>query len=425
MWTPPSKYTLPSNQDVQATKAAISKLEAHLMVAMEALEQAHKATDNLEQEISERKRWIAPARLLPHDILSIIILEACKQDSNVPFTFGSVCRTWRASALDTPRAWTYIHLSRIKSIDGMRIILDRSATTPLHLNISRSNFRVSLIEELVRNIDRVICLKLSYEHTSVLRYPLSNLTKLVFVGASGPMLSMGNLNMSLDGTKFPRLRSLTIELDGRWSYPLPTTEFPPIEELAIRTDDSSIAAFIIKNLALNLILLRVHLASSRISYEPSKITFPQLRHLSILDSRLHSGSCWPFDADTPVLESYEEEKKSIHMTRNTHKDTRLVKQLSFDIAIDLRLFPRLCRVAASEHGIRSLLSVLQKDPRSFPDLKVIHCERSGEIESRIDAFNLLNGRNLTFTPYAQGDTPDFFEPFRFPLVCILSPFYII
>lgn len=106
MWTIPNKHALPSLKEVQTTKLILSQLETRLADAIEALELAHRVIDGLEEELEERRRWIAPARLLPHDILSIIFTDVCLINWRATFILNGVCRTWRQSMIEVPHIST-------------------------------------------------------------------------------------------------------------------------------------------------------------------------------------------------------------------------------------------------------------------------------------------------------------------------------
>jgi hypothetical protein len=136
MWTLPNRYAIPSYEEIEATKVTIRELKMRLVDARQALPQTQNAIDHLEQELEERSSWISPARLLPHDVFSLIVLEACYEDWKAPFILGGVCRTWRQSILDTPQAWSLVHLRHIKAMDAIPTIIQRGASYPLHIQIS-------------------------------------------------------------------------------------------------------------------------------------------------------------------------------------------------------------------------------------------------------------------------------------------------
>lgn len=314
------------------------------------------------------------------------------------------------------RGAAYFHLNCIRTLDGARTILLRGGSRPLHLHIG-PHIRSHIIELLKGNMDRLTCISLDYATSGALKWPLPNLTKLVFVGQYGITRHSATL---LDGTKFLNLQSLSMEMEYDWQPSWLPEAFPPITELALRTSDPSPVSMIVTRLARNLTVLcvdfpEVPLDSTR--QQPSKITFPRLRSLSLINHAFYTISFWPFDAQTPILNSYGESSLALIGERNLHKDTRTVKEFIYDHSIDLRLFPQLFRITTDLGGAKSLLKALSLNPRGLPDLKETHCPPYISGAALIDGFNLKYGRNVKFMSSLNWDLNKDIHFFSLPSVC--------
>lgn len=361
-------------------------------------EKEYGKLDVIRSEIKLRQSCIAPARLLPHDILSIVILEACIADWKVIFSIHGVCRTWRASALDTPQAWALVHLPRIKPLEARHTIIERGKSTPVHIEIylkNSSDVQGDLINKLPGYASRVTCMRLSHNHSAILRYPLSNLSKLVIT--NNQYLSREDLRIVLDRGKFPHLRSLSvrnIDFHESMTWPNPVIS---LKELEISTSAFQHAASIISRLADNLTHLYVRNVFNDFfsTQDPFDITFPRLRHLSIVDDAERSTSHWPFRPRTPVLESYGEVTLS---DLCIHQDITTVTEAFFDRHADFKRFSQLRQLTTSSRGFRGLLEYLSIIPNALPNLEVVHCPITEHLQADMDTFNASKGRKIALIP---------------------------
>lgn len=136
---PPDAYNLPSNEDIINAKNAISELTVLLQSATRVTEQANPLIRRLNDDLAILKTRIAPIKRLPFDILTLIFMEATKQDQSAPLAIELVCTTWRRRILKTPRAWSHIDLEEYFNAGVIHKYLARSKPLPISVHILKSS----------------------------------------------------------------------------------------------------------------------------------------------------------------------------------------------------------------------------------------------------------------------------------------------
>ena len=147
MWSPVDIHSLPTNKDRIHAIHAIKELEIELEAATVALLQAQQHLDNLKIDLLKRRAWLAPIRILPNEVLSLIFTQYAEERWRAPLLIQGVCRLWRDIVRHTPEAWSFIpwvlspHSLRI--LDFIWLFASRSGNTPQHivvpLNILEEN----------------------------------------------------------------------------------------------------------------------------------------------------------------------------------------------------------------------------------------------------------------------------------------------
>ncbi|VDB90120.1 unnamed protein product [Peniophora sp. CBMAI 1063] len=85
-----------------------------------------------------RNRIASPATRLPPEILSEIFLNlAGESDYGLSWRrYAFVSRTWLDAALNTPALWSFVDLTRIRTLSVLRRFLDRAKDSPLSVDIT-------------------------------------------------------------------------------------------------------------------------------------------------------------------------------------------------------------------------------------------------------------------------------------------------
>jgi hypothetical protein len=406
LWNPPDKYALPTSIEFKVVKESITALESQLEGAMAILDLARRNVAVLQQHIDERKAWLAPIRRVPHDILSAIFLDVCREDWSAPLLLGQVCQVWRVSIIATPMAWTHIPMDRFKSQQLLHHFLARSAKCGLHLRIPPTALLDPFQDITDENImDRTICLNINANrHFGLLRKRSPVLESLLLSGLAPEVNAALNspdpdYSFILDADHFPNLRSLadTGILDTvTWTTP-PFINFVPLQEFRVYSQNQLVWSMIVEICAKSLKRLAVTMRFSPIANHTGvrkHVSLPCLEYLAIHDSNFESPSLWPIEAETPVLQSYVE--KSPYQTLGpTHNDTKTVTSLQIWQDTNLALFPNVVQMEISARNARVVLERLASTPELCPDLTTIIYE--GSDADLTEVLNRLSTRGGTNT----------------------------
>ncbi|KAL4264321.1 F-box domain-containing protein [Pleurotus pulmonarius] len=216
--------------------------------AIRAIDHQLSQLDHSARTLRSRRNALAPISTLPPEILSMVFMymEAASNHSLAWIKVSHVCQHWRAVALDSPRLWTNIVLSRPK---WTREMLKRSKMAPLDIKADLSFLTPRLLEVvrlIMEQIHRTRSLNITANHSTL---------NSIFAGLhDAPLLRSLNLRDSQRhgllptdspsvpfAMKAPRLRHLELlQCNVEWNSPFlrPLTHFklcdatpPPMGDL--------------------------------------------------------------------------------------------------------------------------------------------------------------------------------------------------
>jgi F-box-like len=385
MWQPADRAALPSLKDFKHAKKAISELEDALKDALVALEQAQLRVMALTKDISERKAWIAPIRMLPNELLSEIFIFASEMEHLAPVTITGVCHLWYQIVLATPQAWSLIYTAAPEHqkhlVQYVSTFVERSNPCLLHIWIPNDLDEDSddlyyepqkkVLPLLLPSLSRIRCLSIgSLELTTLTDETMPNLTRLRITDLA-PDIPPFFINQS----QFPRLQSIQSTGCPLGASPSPTW-FPPLQSLAIQINHYSTWLDLVRNCAATLKVLS--LVGDFQWPERVTIIFPLLEGLSFSNfSETPDAMEWSIKMVTPALVSYYEFAGS-STASSLHGDVKSVVNLRsshvFDLApfTNLRLL-QLVPAYYTTHVVcaRKITEQLTRDVNACPALQLI------------------------------------------------------
>ncbi|KIM21909.1 hypothetical protein M408DRAFT_333176 [Serendipita vermifera MAFF 305830] len=347
--------------------------------------------------IQEQKAYTTPIHRIPYDILSVILLDLCHEDSFTPLRLQAVCRSWRDILLGTPLAWARIpvtaHLNN--PYDLTCTYLERSLNLPLHLRFERLLITDSrIIEKLRESADRVRCLQGRHWRIAEVIYPplrFSNLEKLSISGELGHSRD-DNLGAKWDMGMFPKLTSLDISWsDEHLELFSTSTEFPPLIELVVACHNTAPLDIILNKCSQSLRSVHVdfrHTPPVVENGQKALQVFPNLRYLNHgFNRRPPRKSPWPFTGLAPNLEFYYEEGIVAPPF-----DISAVTALGIDEQQDLSKFSKLkmLYIAGKPSLALDVVRDLNERPWLCPELRQILVRRY--TRSLEEAIELLDQR---------------------------------
>ena len=136
VYKPPHPQHLPSQTEVEYTRIQINDSQARILSIDKRLEDARDLIKQLESEredlelvvpcqplaflwhltrrtrneIANNRSFIAPIRRLPFEILGELFLAYIDTGAS-PWELTRICKSWRLSAINTPRLWSRIHVA--------------------------------------------------------------------------------------------------------------------------------------------------------------------------------------------------------------------------------------------------------------------------------------------------------------------------
>ncbi|KIM21932.1 hypothetical protein M408DRAFT_29176 [Serendipita vermifera MAFF 305830] len=386
MWSPQDINAIPSIDDIIPAKNAIDALEARLL-------EAQRLVDELQQEITARKAWIAPIRRLPSELLSIIFVHRCRRRWDAPLTIQLVSRWWRKIIIQTPQAWTFIPLREFndsKQVENLAELFLRRGrqwhvSLPLFSKIGKMR---RLLGPLANVSNHIVCM---YDINPIANYQLRyrNLEDLD-ISWDDRWLPK-TLHVYLDTDHFPRLRTLSFtlrgEIDLRTRMTFSSSSIPPLQYLELHTQDFPSVSSIIQacSSTLKFLICGFNSQSSLGMTTPRKsVHFPELHSVRLLDT--HHDSKWLLEAITPKLRAYE----AIGTFEGVSVDTSNVEYLD---TLDHRIlysYSSLRFLDLSRYPLQSVVTTLEylvKETEVCPKLKTIitlrgqHCEYSPTIRN--------------------------------------------
>jgi len=207
---------VPSTKELEELKYLIVEPQERILKLNEEIVRLQAERDELQQFVDSHRVLAAPFRRFPPDIWGEIFTH-CLPTNNLnvsvctvkeaPLLLTGVCRTWREIALNIPRLWSSVHVVvpnppmptvddsfltevRARSLQGIRLWMDRSGSRPFTLSIQMTGdfpstspsdedkVRYSeLMDLLVRYSRRWKTLSLGSGVTPLHQEPLTHLTK--------------------------------------------------------------------------------------------------------------------------------------------------------------------------------------------------------------------------------------------------------
>jgi hypothetical protein len=185
--------------------------------------------------LNSRHNELVPISRLPCEVLAAIFsfLSVFAWNEGSDFLawiyVAHVCRRWRETALNHPRFWSHINLTKLTPV-GMAEILSRAKMAPLHLEADDTKLNVAYLEAFVRQLEAHIShtrhLKFSGYHLStVVRRLVSPAPTLESLSLSHKSLAYKLSHATIPDNIFnctaPSLTSLKLEnCDIDWKLPL-------------------------------------------------------------------------------------------------------------------------------------------------------------------------------------------------------------
>ena len=117
LWNPADERTIPSPSEKDRTQSIIDELQQKLDYENSIIENNLRMIADhqrrariLEEELQKRKRWIAPIRRVPDDVLVGILDLALRGSRRQIWRFSHVCRYWRQLCHSYARLWSHIEV---------------------------------------------------------------------------------------------------------------------------------------------------------------------------------------------------------------------------------------------------------------------------------------------------------------------------
>jgi len=92
----------------------------------------------LRRENFVREQYTSFCGRLPLDILGLITTALVDVDPCGIWSFRSVCRAWSEAAICTPKAWSRVHLKKLRAIEQTRAWVHRAKAVPIELAVTHT-----------------------------------------------------------------------------------------------------------------------------------------------------------------------------------------------------------------------------------------------------------------------------------------------
>jgi hypothetical protein len=326
LWSPEDKNALPSPEDMKHAKEVIVTLQRRIKDGFALVRRTRLRLAEMKKELAERKGWIAPIRKVPTEVLIDILLRTSEMDDLAPVRFTAVSRLWRSIILATPKAWSFIDLSRnydrhfnLRTIKeyhdyfpGYRdTYFERSKPRLLHLCLPQEEefWPKHSTSIITKQAKRIMCLTtstdiLSTSQSSSRCQQFPSLQTLTVVSPSrrnGTSLDASFFSIS----RLPALQILRLPPDC-WltvtNHTISPSTFPPLQHLTVDIGRFSACMDMLQSCAGTLESLSIGcFYEARTTASPLEVTFPLLRCLTIGGGP--SGISPLVKATTPVLSS--------------------------------------------------------------------------------------------------------------------------
>ena len=335
--------------------------------------------------------------VLPTEILAIIFEEHAKLEWRAPAIDGRVCRIWKQTVLNTPRAWAYLEISGDEPprMGELRSWLLRSGTAPLHIRVDRS---LTCGEDVnVRTLYDI----LGDHHSRIVSLRLLRAGPALFEGRGFPCLRLLDVKdlypihstlRTVRWESMPELQSLRLHTTRRVALPWSELGLPKVLALY----DTRIYSIPNHSQSLTTLML------DRVSVEGAikgPVALPSLTYLSlhtVLDLKSH--------LNVPSLVTYHEGWNVVRESFSAPV-TSLVEYgiLGLDLNDSHhehwhRSFPNISRLAIRGPPVDLIPSLrsLSRHPHSLPMLqsisvRVIGASLTGEDRETMES--LIRGRS--------------------------------
>ncbi|KIM27029.1 hypothetical protein M408DRAFT_172821 [Serendipita vermifera MAFF 305830] len=350
MFTPPNRYLSPGTS---LSSAIPSPIEDHkrALCPDSFLPEVHK---RLVKEL-ESKKVSFPIEKLSFDPLSLMFEFCAEAEWQAPLRIGAVCKTWRQTVIESPRAWCSVDVRRGDAACLLSLYSSRCGQRPLHVAAhgdalqkikaqrpDYSAFQQFAIEAAMRNgpdadlaaayqptewiARKIRCMSLSnlLSTRHVIAYPSLNRLRITRVK---PDVQLSDIGCQ----RFPALRHL--ETVGALYHdeddPLPEpSQLPLLETLKVTANHNLAWVALVKHCSESLVSLSIIIRGQNYPVEDvSEICFPQLQCLQITTTGTGAERSWRLTFKTPCLVSYIEINESGPVDQLLHDDVSSITHL--------------------------------------------------------------------------------------------------
>jgi F-box-like len=420
-WSPEEGSSLPKEHERGPAAQAINSMKEELKITL-------ARADRLKYEILKRTAWLAPIRRIPSEVLSLIFVQACKENWKDLVNLEAVCRHWRNVLLSTPRAWAFVLSTPSISdfpIQQLNLWLSRCGNLNLHINLHPAT-SPDFVEALCfhKKSRNIRCLSL-FNNSKQLRCTFRRLEELrlgpeflVSRWATSHDLrrkirdsddisleeeeedpydrvydydyytdettyeELREITSLLDVERFPRLLSLHLHGPSFSTVRRIAREksFPRLQNLHLRNKGEWL--LIVERCKDTLITLAIDFVTEDTPHEVVQhtVTLPRLTSLSyVLDPTCTLKRTNQPPIRTPILQTYREINGP--GVSPIHSDVLSVKEVFLQdcSAVDWSFFPSLThlRLEASCRFIETQLMSIGFDGMLCPNLAFLECSPSG------------------------------------------------
>ena len=110
LWNPADERAVPRPYEKNCTRSIIDDLQRKLDFANSGIAEYQRRAQILEEELQKRKRFIAPIRGVPDDVLLEVFKFALKCAPRQIWTFSHVCRHWHQLCRSFARLWSHLEV---------------------------------------------------------------------------------------------------------------------------------------------------------------------------------------------------------------------------------------------------------------------------------------------------------------------------
>ncbi|KAF7288922.1 F-box domain-containing protein [Mycena indigotica] len=197
-------------QFLEAPKARLNEILAEMRRLQALFKTLAAKKDRLKKFVDVHSALVSPMRRMPPELLQNIFLQTLPQSRNCaitdkegPLLLSSVCKSWRALVLATPRLWTSVHIvvppsSHIDAFSAWlkRVWLPRSGIQPLSFSVAHSTSLLTPDSVSLRLVyDLLVNDAHRWRHVELALHSISDIEYV---------------STALSGTSLPNLQSLKL-----------------------------------------------------------------------------------------------------------------------------------------------------------------------------------------------------------------------